>query len=273
MAQSGLCTAFPQVLQRRQLRERGGCQDGVQEPAAAPPGAQGLHPLAQARQRPWVSPGLGTALAPKRGDLCHPLLPCWLWLCPTPPSLGWGYSGPLLLLSSFSPAASRNALFVRPQLRWGQAGPVPSTRAVPRCPCLSRRGVSSAPGALAPLLPRPHKERPHLLLARGAGACPARGNHPVMYNNKKQVRAAFWGRMWPEVVVVEGTQGGFGEQSRALGLRFVAVVWDEGCKSSCSPTLFYLHSCIPHSVLSCVTPPSPRCPDPQGLSNAPSKPC
>lgn len=31
--------------------------------------------------------------------------------------------------------------------------------------------------------------------------------------------------MWPEVVVMEGTQGGFGEQSRALGSRFVAVVW------------------------------------------------
>lgn len=152
MAQSGLCTAFPQVLQRRQLRERGGCQDGVQEPAAAPPGAQGLHPLAQARQRPWVSPGLGTALAPKRGDLCHPLLPRWLWLCPTPPSLGWGYSGPLLLLSSFSPAASRNAAVCEATAALGAGGTRPlhsgcATLPVPlqtRC-FISSRCTRSAP--------------------------------------------------------------------------------------------------------------------------------
>lgn len=74
VAQSGLCTAFPQVLQRRRLCEWGECQDGVQEPAAAPPGSWGLHPPGSGRAedmgvtRAWHS---CRAVAPKRGHLCH----------------------------------------------------------------------------------------------------------------------------------------------------------------------------------------------------------
>lgn len=225
VAQCGLCSAFPRVLQRTQRCECRVCQDGVQEPAA-PSWCSGA-------AAPWLWQGRGHGCHPGLAQLQHqsegtcailPLLSRWLWLCPTPPSLGWGYSGTLLLLSSFSPAASRNAAVCAAAAAWGQAGPIPSSPAVPRRPCLSRRAVSSAPGARSLLLPRPHNKTPPPPSTRG-WVLPGLGKSPTDVQQKNSKSWLFFGaQMWPEVVIIEGTQGRFGDQSRALCSRFVAVV-------------------------------------------------
>lgn len=50
--------------------------------------------------------------------------------------------------------------------------------------------------------------------------------------------------MWPEVVVMEGAQGGFGDQSRALCSSFLAVVWEQELQElpwSHTPLPTFLH--------------------------------
>lgn len=172
--------------------------------------------------------------------------PHGVWLCPAPPSPGWGYSQPQLLLSSFSPAASRNSGCLGGCSCVGRAGgPPPTTTprappAAPRRPCPIRRGVSSAPGALALLLPRPHNGTPRHSQQEMPGLAVAWGNHRVMCNQKKKASLGwFWGeKIWLEVPPpppppeglqhghpqVQGHSGGscprpragFGDQSRAL---------------------------------------------------------
>lgn len=63
-----------------------------------------------------------------------------------------------------------------------------------------------------------------------------------MYSNNKKSRSGlvFGAQMWPEVVIMEGTQGGFGDQSRALHFRFVAVVWERGLQE-----LLWSHTLLP----------------------------
>lgn len=116
VAQPGLCTAFPQTRRRRRLRDRGdvgmGCRShqlplwmlrGCTPPPPPLPAQAGQRLLGITRAWHSHRAKVGALVPSSHGH------PHGVWLCPAPPSPGWGYSQPQLLLSSFSPAASRNS--------------------------------------------------------------------------------------------------------------------------------------------------------------------
>lgn len=120
------------------------------------------------------------------------------WLCPAPPTPGWSYSQPQLLLSSFSPAASRNGgSFGRLQLpRGGQAG----------CPqALRLRHVTHVSADKVFHQPQVHSLCSCHVPAQGAPKSSwqemlvlalAWGNHRVMCNKNKTKQTSpgwFWG--------------------------------------------------------------------------------
>lgn len=124
-----------------------------------------------------------------------PLLSRWVWLCRAPPSLGWGYSGSLLLLSSFSPAASRNAAVCAAAAALGTGGtrPLPSGCATPPVSLQTRCFISSRCTLSAPATSPQRETSP--LPGTGCWGLPGLGKSPndVQLKKKKQVRALFRG--------------------------------------------------------------------------------
>lgn len=155
---------------------------------------RGCTSLAQAGQRPWVSPGLGTASEGTCAIL--PLLSWWVWLCPTSPSLGWGYSGTLLLLSSFSPAASRNRAVCAAAAAPGAGGshPLLSGCATPPVPLQMRCFISSRCTLSAPATST-EKETPPPPGMRCWGL-PGLGKSPSDVQLKKAGQGCFLGHKY-----------------------------------------------------------------------------
>lgn len=190
MAQCGLCSAFPRVLQRTQRCECRVCQDGVQEPAALS--------RCSGAAAPWLRQGRGHGFGHSCSTKARALVPSshccpgGSGSAPLPPAWAGAILGPCscFRVSALLPPGTR--LFVRLQLPGGRRDPSPPLRL-----CHAAR---ASPDELFHQLQvhalcscHVRTTRPHLLLVREVGSCLAWGNHPLMYNKKIAGHGCFLG--------------------------------------------------------------------------------
>jgi len=212
-----------------------------------------------------------------------------VWPCPTPPSLGWGYSCPQLSLSSSSPAVSRNggclgSWSCRGEGRQDPPGPCGGATSLmslqTRC-FISPRCTHSAPAT------SPHREPSNSPRTRCWGL-PWPGEIRVMCNENKQAWSGLEGAnlaghgpcggapAWPPpsarpwVQELRWPQGRVRGPKQSFGLRGRVLFWGKGCKRSRGPTPLCLHPHIPPSGLGHGAPPSPKHLNHEGLLKPPN---